>query len=312
MKLSIIIPVYNAEKYLRECLDSVLSQTVEDYELILINDGSTDASQAIIDEYVASVSQRIITRTVDNGGQGRARNIGIELAKGDYLGFVDSDDWIEPGMYEKLISAAERENADVVVCNILNRYSDGREEYPKLWDDRRPQAAAGSACNKLFRRDTVGNVRFPEGLWYEDFAFSAKIICGAKKIVHVAEPLYIYRIGHESTMNNENARKNLDIIPVMDSLEAFLESCGRREDFEYFVINHVLLDSINRLAAQNCSERKPVIKRLRAYVKEKLPKLRACRSFKAQPLKRRLIMRLNYLGLETLSQLILRAKKIIK
>ena len=312
MKLSVIVPVYNVEKYLRECLDSLAAQTLRDYELILVNDGSTDGSQALIDEYTARFPRLITAMTVTNGGQGRARNFGIERARGEYLGFVDSDDSVAPDMFEKLCAAADREAADVAVCGIVNSFADGRRETPALLRDGRDIALAGSASNKIFRRSAVGDIRFPEGLWYEDFDFSAKLICAADKTAYVDEALYIYRRGHESTMNNRDGVTSLDSLAVMGDLEPFFTGRGRRDDFEYLVINHVLLDSINRLSAQSSSEKKQVIKKLRAYVRDIIPDLSECGSFRREPRNRRIVMRLNYTGLDAVSRLLLRAKKAIK
>lgn len=310
MKVSIIIPVYNAEKYLRQCLDSLVDQTLDDYEIILVNDGSKDSSEAIIQEYRARYPERINAVTVENGGQGRARNIGMELAQGEYLGFVDSDDWVKPDMFLRLCRAAEREDADVAVCGIENRYDDGRCEFPPLRQGGRAVAAAGSACNKLFRRSAVGDLRFPQGLWYEDFSFSARLLCRACAIAWVDEPLYIYRRGHESTMTNNNALKNLDMLKIMEELEAFFSVCGSREDFEYLVLNHVLLDSINRLSAQKGPDKRLVIKKMREYVHREIPKLSACAAFRSEGRNRRIIMRLNYHGLYRLSRFILATKKL--
>ena len=100
MKVSIIVPVYNAEKYLEKCLDSLCCQSLDDYELILINDGSRDSSAQIMESYRGKYPDTVRTLTVENGGQGRARNIGISMAKGDYIGFADSDDWVCPDMFK--------------------------------------------------------------------------------------------------------------------------------------------------------------------------------------------------------------------
>ena len=155
MKLSIIVPVYNVLPYIRQCLDSLLGQTVEDYEILLVDDGS-DGTAAVLEEYRARYPEKISLRRVDNGGQGRARNFAIEDARGHYLGFIDSDDTIAPDMYEKLVARAEETGADVVVCDWLARYDDGREEVLPACVQEHPLASAGSACNKIFRRELVG------------------------------------------------------------------------------------------------------------------------------------------------------------
>ena len=309
MKLSVIVPVYGAENYLHRCVDSLLAQKMTDYEIILVDDGSKDASGQICDAYAQEQPKVIRCLHVENGGQGRARNLGMEIARGDYLGFVDSDDWVEPDMYPRLLQCAEREGADVVVCGIRALHEDGREESLPVWQEGNPMAAAGSACNKLFRRAAVGNIRFPEGLWYEDFCFSAKFLMRAKKVVYLPEDLYDYRVGQVSTMNNENARKNLDMLEIMEDLREFTEKEGTRDAYEYLLINHVLLDSVNRLSLQHTPTKLEVIWLMRAYVREHIPNLKQCAAWQRESRNRRLIMRLNYMGLEDLSKLILKTKK---
>ena len=308
MKLSIIVPVYKAENYLHECVDSLLAQTVADFEIILVNDGSPDNSAKIMEEYRAKYSDIIKTLHLENGGQGRARNHAIEIAQGEYLGFVDSDDYIDPSMYTKLIDAAEKENAQIAVCSIKQMFDDGRENVYVSWDKANPLFAAGSCCDKVFSRELVGDLRFPEGLWYEDFELSAKLIMKAEKIAFVDEALYVYRCGQPSTMNNSNTRKNLNIIKVMDSLKEFALANARIDDFEYLLVNHVLLDSVKRVASQKTEDKSAVLKELRGYVKENIPKLFACSSFKNESRNRRIIMALNYYGLHDLALAILKMK----
>lgn len=308
MKLSVIIPVYKAEKYLGECVDSVLAQTMDDSEIILVNDGSPDRSGEIMADYAARFPEKIRTLTLENGGQGRARNFGIDMARGEFMSFIDSDDYIEPDAFELMLGAAAENDADVVICDMEKRFDDGRREYVKAAIQDAPLAAAGSSSNKIFRASAVGGIRFPEGLWYEDFAFSAKMLMLSRKTVFVEKPLYIYRCGQASTMNNNNARKNLDIIAIMEDIRAFADKGGYRSEFEFLLINHVLLDSIKRLAAQRSPEKRQVIAELRSYVKENIPDLSACGSYRSETRNRRIIMWLNYHGMEKLSMLLLGMK----
>lgn len=309
MKLSVIVPVYKAEKTLRKCVDSLLAQTLGDLEIILVNDGSPDGCQAILDDYAARFPDTVRTKTVENGGQGRARNFGIDMARGDWLGFVDSDDWVLPEMYEKLIAAAEKEGADVAVCDTLECYEDGGTRLLRAWREGSALAAAGSSCDKVFRRSLIGDLRFPEGLWYEDFAFSALALSRTERLARVPETLYCYRIGHPSTMHNDNARKNLDLLAVLDLLRGPMEAEGRREDYESLVLNHALLDGVNRLRRQNGSDKENVIREIRNYVNRQIPDLGRCAAFKAESAKRRLVMRLNYHGLDKVSAALLKLKK---
>ena len=310
MKLSIIVPVYNVEKYLEECVDSLLNQTLQDLEIFLVDDGSNDRSGEIADRYAREYPDKVHTLHLNNGGQGRARNAALPMASGDYVGFVDSDDWIERDMYEKLLDRAEKTGADVVVCDFLEHYADGREQIlPACFQDH-PLSAAGSSCNKIFRRSLIGDLRFPEGLWYEDFYFSAVMLLRSKRTEFIPEPLYVYRRGQESTMHNNNARKNLDMLKIMELIEREIGE-DAREDFDFLVINHVVLDSISRLARQDAPDKAEVIRAFRRYAHEKIPHLTRCPSFRAETQKRRIIMFLNYHGLEQAAQLILRVKNRI-
>ena len=308
MKLSVIVPVYKAEDYLRACVDSLLAQSLQDLEIILVNDGSPDRSGEIMADYAAARPDKIKTLTLDNGGQGRARNRGLDLARGEYLGFVDSDDWVEPAMYETLCRTADEQKADVVDCCIRADYADGSWEILPTWREDKPIAAAGSCCNKIFRRSAVGEIRYPEGLWYEDFDFSAKLLMRSRKTVHLPDALYRYRVGQPSTMHNQNARKNLDILEIMEDLRESMDAEQNRDEFEFLLLNHVLLDAINRVAAQKTEDAKECVWLLRSYVKEQIPSLSACRSFREESRNRQIIMRLNYMGQEKLAQAILNRK----
>lgn len=311
MKLSIIVPVYKVEEYLGECVDSLLSQTIDDYEIILVDDGSPDNSGKIADEYAAANPDMIRVLHIDNGGQGRARNFALDIAKGDFVGFVDSDDWVTHDMYEKMYTRAAETGADVVVCDFMERFADGRESMLPASLQDNWLGSAGSSCNKIFRRSLVGALRFPVGLWYEDFYFSAVMLLRSKHTEFIAEPLYIYRRGQESTMHNNNAAKNLDMLTIMDMLEKEMLPAGYKDDFEFFLVNHVLLDSISRLAKQDAPERKEVIGKLRQYVQAKIPKLSGCGSYKKESRKRRLIMWMNYHGLEDTGQFILKINQTL-
>ena len=309
MKLSVIVPVYKAEAWLNECVDSLLNQTLKDLEIILVNDGSPDRSGEIMADYAARFPETVRTLTLSNGGQGRARNRGIELARGEYLGFVDSDDYVLPEMYETLCRVADTEGADIVDCEIEAFYENGATERLRTWRDGKPIAAAGSACNKLFRRSTVGEIRFPEGLKYEDFGFSAKLLLRSRKTVHLPDALYRYRVGQPSTMHNQNSRMNLDLLEIMEDLRESMDAEKDRDDFEFLVLNHVLLEAIKRVAAQKTPEREECLLLLRGYVKTQIPRLGASKSFREESRNRRLIMRLNYMGLHDLARVLLNLKK---
>lgn len=305
--VSVIIPVYNAENYLRNCLDSILAQTMDSFEVILINDGSTDSSGEIIAEYAAANPGRIRSLTVENGGQGRAKNFGIEMARGEFILNVDSDDRIAPDMLEKMVAAAEKNEADVVVCDFY-RMIDGERIYESAMLTPNPMSAVGQCWNKLFRRSLIGDVRYPSGLWYEDSEFSGKLMLRSSKTVFVPEALYYYYIGHPSTMNNQRAEKNLDIIPVLDHIREYAEAEGLPIDFDFFILTHVVLEAIKRVNRQSAADKKQVIRRLREYAHKNLPDILSSETFRAEPRNRRIIMWLNYHGLEDVSEFLLKLK----
>ena len=308
MKLSIIVPAFNAEKTIHQCLDSILAQTIPEFELIVINDGSTDSTEEILNDYLGNNPGVFRVQTVENGGQGRARNIALDMAGGDYIGFVDSDDWVEPDMFRKLLQLAESEDCDIVHCDVISHFPDGSTAVEMVYRLNCPIASAGFANNMLFRRELLESIRFPEEkLWYEDTEFTARCIHRAGKEAHLNELLYHYRRGLPSTMNNQNAMKNLDILTVMEHLEdEFLPD--DRDDFEFLVINHVLLDAMNRVQSMNVPEKNDVLWLMRAYVREKIPHLNRSLSYRSESRNRRIIMMLHYAGLSGLAETLLKIK----
>lgn len=308
MKLSIIVPAFNAEKTIHQCLDSILAQTVPEFELIVINDGSADSTEEILKDYLSRYPGLLRFQTVENGGQGRARNIALDMAKGDYIGFVDSDDWVERDMFPKLLLLAESEDCDIVHCDVTSHFPDGSTAAEKVYRPNCPIASAGFANNMVFRRRLLESIRFPEDkLWYEDTEFTARCIHRAKKEAHLSESLYHYRRGLPSTMNNQNAMKNLDILTVMEHLEdEFLPD--DRDDFEFLVINHVLLDAMNRVQSMDVPEKKDVLWLMRAYVHERIPHLKQSESYRKESRNRRIIMMMHYAGLSGLAEFILNMK----
>ncbi|PGT76795.1 glycosyltransferase family 2 protein [Priestia megaterium] len=206
MKISIIIPVYNVEPYLGRCIDSVLNQSHQDIEIILINDGSVDNSGKICDEY-AIKDKRIKVTHKPNSGVSAARNDGIRMATGDYISFIDSDDYIEPNMLKSLLSLCIKTHSQIAICAVKTRYIDGkviRESYnletevPITNIVDRPtdfSKICGSACQCLYSLNLIQSQGgyFEEGVPLgEDRLFNMKIISSAKSIVYTNEPFYNY------------------------------------------------------------------------------------------------------------------------
>jgi len=232
--ISIIIPVYNSEKYLDKCLNSVLNQTFSNLEIILINDGSNDNSPGICDEY-AKRDNRIKVLHQVNQRQAAARNRGIDLSNGDYLMFIDSDDYIALDMCEFLLINAIKYKADIVTSPTASVDSKGNIHYvkmpkgPIIMNTKEAIASyvgASSAflcghspCDKIYTRKTIGDVRFPEGKWFEDLATIYKFIDRAKKIVYFDEPKYFYMEHETSTMKKEFSKHSFDKIEAYNNIE---------------------------------------------------------------------------------------------
>lgn len=203
--ISIIVPIYNTGRYLDKCMQSILRQTHENLEIILVDDGSTDGSSEKCD-YWAQTDPRVRVIHKANGGQASARNAALNVCSGDYIGFVDSDDWIEPEMYAELLAHAEKFGAKLAVCGRYDAYEGSDEmhivkrlEGSGLYRayDVLPKMAMGqmsdfSVCDKLHARELWREIRFPEGEIYEDFAVMYKILFAADTVVFCDNPFYVY------------------------------------------------------------------------------------------------------------------------
>lgn len=243
--VSIIVPVYKVEKYLRECVDSILAQTYKDIEVILVDDGSPDGSPAICDEY-AKKDTRVRVVHKENGGLSSARNAGIDIAKGEYIAFCDSDDYIDADMIEILASVAEEHRADFVGCesvvldskgNILPIYhseTDKKTFKPteflrSLFYDR----SDCSVCNKLFLRSTIGESRFVKGRNNEDIIFLSEIIHRCQTIIQINKPFYHYRVTEGSITHAFNER-SLDQYKNLAIIEKIIKKCYTDIDDAWF------------------------------------------------------------------------------
>ena len=315
MKLSVIVPVYNTEQYLGRCLNSLVNQTLQDMEILVVDDGSTDGSLAIAKEFEQSYPDKLKVFTKENGGQSTARNLAMEHAAGEYLGFADSDDWVDADMYEKLYEAAICQNADIAVCDIEEHYPSHVVRHSAS-EHQNWAKGAPSVWDKIYKRQTVGSDRFLPGLWYEDLEFTARqfMKTGKVAVIHTTAYHCFYRPG--STMRNNNSIKNLDIITIMESLERFTEEAGIRaqnkENFEILYIDHILIEAINRVQRQTSPEKGRVLRQLRQTVKCRCPQIYGSAAFRNQPLNRRIVARLNGLGLSICSKWLVDLKGLLK
>lgn len=240
-KISVIVPIYNVEKYLPRCIDSILNQTYKNLEIILVDDESPDACGSICDDY-ASKDERIKVIHQKNRGLSGARNAGIDIAQGEYIAFVDSDDYIEPTMYETLYHDIKKHNAGISICNRYYEFEDGRRvERYKL--DNEVKVYSGkdaivemnnfssfdmSAWDKLYKRALFEEIRFPEGKLSEDFFIMYKLLDNAKVVTFNPQKLYIYV--QRTNSISRNKKINWDFIEA--SKEQMDYVCSKYPDLE--------------------------------------------------------------------------------
>ena len=228
-QVSIIVPVYQVEKYLRQCIDSILAQTFTDFELILVDDGSKDRSGTICDEY-AGIDGRVRVIHKENGGLSDARNTGLERAVGKYFMFVDSDDYIASTMVEHLYNSIQSERADIAICNFCHVFD--KKEKKDFSTDIKAEVLRGKeifyyrkndrsygfwtvAWNKLYKRETFRNIRFRFGKYHEDEFWANDIYQMDIRVVTIPECLYYYRQRDNSIMGKESIARNLDILEAL-------------------------------------------------------------------------------------------------
>lgn len=321
MKVSIIVPVYNVEKYIAKCLDSLVNQTLDDIEVIVVNDGSPDNSQKIIDEYVENYPKIVKSFVKKNGGQGSARNLGIKKSSGDYLAFVDSDDYVDLNMYKLLYEKAIDSDSDIVMCGRYDENEETHEliSFDVVMKDDNPKINAYydqmSPCTKLFKRSLIvdNDILFPDGIWYEDVVFCLKAISMTDKIGYLNKRLYYYLTRNGSIMNNDNSKKNLDVLKALDLAKEYMLKNNVYDDelFSYLVFDYVLLTTINRVLNHKNKEKNAVIKELRNYCHKNISDFRKQEFYKKIETNRKIIANLNYFGFEFLSKLIFSLKKVL-
>ena len=296
-KVSVIVPVYNTEKYLRKCLDSLTDQTLKDIEIIIINDGSKDSSPLIIKEYTEKYSERFISLTQENSGQAVARNVALKMCRGEYVGFLDSDDFVCTDMFEKMYNAATSEKADYVACGFseITYDEEGKEVELKHYECSKPAysrkdmffGAYASPWLHLYKRDVLekSGADFPQGVVYEDTAFYLNLIPYITKLAVIEEPL-VYHVKHSSsTMTTFKAAKVKQIFQVFDYSLIFYRENGWYEKYhnelEYFCVRVLLCSSMQRICkVAERKERKALIKETLNYIEKNFSTFRKNRYFK--------------------------------
>ena len=287
MKVSVIVPVYNVEKYLKKCLDSLATQTLEDLEVIIVNDGSPDNSQKIIDKYTKKYPN-MHGYLKKNGGLSDARNYGIKYAKGEYVAFLDSDDYVKSDMYEKMYLKAKENDYDMVVCDInyvydnhVKRVGSGiREDTTDIKSIYRTIHPA--AWNKIFKKELLQDIEFKKGVWFEDVEFIYRLLPDIKSIgvVHEAFNQYVQR---EGSITNTINPKIYDYIDNMNGIVDFYKKeklySKYQKELEYVYIRYIYATFIKSVSRYEYDEYLKAVDIAIKNVKKHFPKYRRNKYF---------------------------------
>ena len=288
MRFSVVIPVYNVKEYLEKCVDSVLAQDTADYEMILVDDGSTDGSGALCDTIAARRPECIRVIHKPNGGLGDARNVGLAHAQGDYLVFLDSDDYIASTMLSELSEQIDRFQPEIITFGF--RYDEnGTISEPVLEDlpservfsaKELPRCLIGtpSACLRIYARklflDT--GVRYPSRVWYEDLRTTWKLYVQAERILCVPKAYYYYVQRDNSIMHHPNLERNREIIDAMEDLLQYFKKNEMYETYRdelcWLTISNVFWYAAVRVL--KVDSKHPLLREFRSYIDQKFPDFR--------------------------------------
>ena len=277
--ISIIVPIYNVGKYLPRCIDSILNQTFKNFELIIVNDGSTDNSGVVCDDYTKKDTRiKIIHKS--NGGVSSARNAGLYLAKGKYIGFVDPDDYIDKNMYEKLYRLCIDNNSDIAICrfnreingNIQNK--EGTEEIIKLNNvEAMNELFKGnlyrfSLCNKLFSNKCFNDVLFPEGRIHEDLSTTYRLFANSKSSIYINYCGYIYVKRENSILTSIFNEKRLQAFIGWDEIIEFMDKNYKELNNQVIAtFTYWCMDNISYILKQvnDFDKKKKYLSRIKEY-----------------------------------------------
>lgn len=236
IKVSIIVPVYQVEKHLRKCLDSLVNQTLQEIEILIINDGSPDQSQVIIDEFQQKYPLKIKSFIKENGGLSDARNFGLDRTIGEFIGFVDSDDEVSKTMFEEMYSLAIKHQAEMVICNLQKVDEQGNVTQKLTQIPNMPEKIylrenfsvfadlSYFACNKIFKRELFENKRFKKGIHFEDIQLIPQLLLQCKTIAQTQNYHYQY-LERTDSITKTHTRKGLDILTAVEEVNhSFHES----------------------------------------------------------------------------------------
>ena len=268
IKVSIIVPFYNVENYIEKCLQSLVNQTLKDIEILLVNDGSQDKSEAIAKQFVEKYPNKIVYLTKENGGLSDARNYAISYAKGEYIAFLDSDDYVETNMYEEMYHKAKQEDLDYVECDFLWEYPDKTlESKGKQYSNKKEMFIHTRvvAWNKLIKREIIQNnhLEFPKGYRYEDVEFFYKLLPFIHHYGIVQKP-FIHYVQRENSISNVQNTRTKEIIDVLGHVMEYYKANNLfeeyKEEIEYIYARYILCSSMLRMVMiENKKERKEII-----------------------------------------------------
>ena len=261
-KISVIVPVYNAEKYLEKCISSIANQTMKDIEIIAINDGSTDNSLNILESLSMRYKGRLRVISKENGGAGSARNIGIENANGEFIKFVDADDYLKLDILERMYNIAKENHVSLVRGNyqtilgpikMEDKCSFSNVKGNQIIDVKANKDYIVSETpgigNKLISRDLIGNLRFPERTKWEDLAIMPVIVASSERLFHMDEDVYNYRVNMNTTIKDfiYKIPNILDIIKCVEMLEKNMSMRGLDEEYKNQIESLYILHTLFRV-----------------------------------------------------------------
>ena len=254
-KVSIIVPVYNVEKYIEKCLNSLVKQTMEDIEIIIVNDGSKDNSINVINKFIKQYPEKIQYLEKKNGGLSDARNYGLPYAKGEYIAFLDSDDYVEEDMYEKMYKLAKKENSDMVECDFIWEYPNKqKEDIGQIYTNKKQmlEKVRVVAWNKLIKTNIVieNKITFPKGYRYEDVEFTYKLVPYLNRVSFLKKPCVHY-VQRENSISNLQNERTKEIFNVLDHVLDFYKKNNiydeYKEELEYIYTRYLLCSSLLRI-----------------------------------------------------------------
>lgn len=305
--ISIIVPVYNVEQYLERSVNSILKQTYTNLEIILVDDGAKDSSGKMCDE-LSLKDSRIKVVHKKNGGLSDARNAGLQVATGDYIGYVDSDDWIEPDMYESMLKACLENNAEVCICKYFEEHKDFRtgegsgkitafskEELIKAYvEDNDDYVIYNSVWSKLFKKELVEGVLFPVGRNSEDIMYTTRAFCKAERGAYIDKPFYHYVIDREGSIMNEDHSDRMfkDEIPFWrEHIKCISEKVsGEMGDLAAYFFYRRMLSYFIDLSDKNSKASEIIAKMMLKEKKEVKRVYKACRQSRGDSARMKLFL----------------------